>query len=487
MQRIAAQRAIRLKARVDLLDFESAQFKLEVGLDPRSSPHLRAKPQMYVRNYRWGNSPAVFPLDDFEALLQTLFSENARRSVEYINAALAGTAAEIPRTRLHELLKIWHELLPHRRLIATEASLVVSPFDGGSQYDADQMSDGERVIFYLIGQALIVREGAALIIDEPELHIHKAIMTKLCDALEFARPDCAFIYMTHDLEFAASRVGARKYALRNYFEGPKWDIELQPDDENFSEEAIARIVGSRRPILFVEGDSGSLDAALYRRIFDGWTVVPVGSCEVVIHSVASLKAHSALHRLDCAGIIDPDGREESELAALKHKAVHALAVAEVENLFLLRAVFVPLAMTYGHTSSAANSLADKLQASICTVAAADREAHAVRHAKRRVDREMKAVGLKAESLGGLLSEFSGAVSRVDICALHSEALANLDEALAKGADSVLQIYDNKGLLAEAAKLLSTSKKGLEEHIGRMLQAPHGEPFRGALMASLPKP
>jgi hypothetical protein len=238
--------------------------------------------------------------------------------------------------------------------------------------------------------------------------------------------------------------------------------------------------------LFVEGDSGSLDAALYRRVFDGFTVIPVGSCEVVVHSVASLKAHSTLHRLDCAGLIDPDGRDQGELLALKARAVHALPVAEIENLFLLRSAFVPLAMTYGYTSAAANSLADTLQATICKAAAADREACAIRLTKRRVDRAMKSVGLEAKTLGDLQSEFSSAVSRVDISAIHAAALVKLDAAIAaKSADDVLQIYDNKGLLADAAKLLTTTKKGLEEHIGRMLRAPQGNDFRAALVALLP--
>lgn len=149
--RVAAQRAIKLKAHIDLIDFESAQFKLEVGVDPRGNEQVRANSVAHRLFHRWGQDPAVHPLNDFEALLQTLFAENARQAVEYKNAARAGATTEISQSRLDTLLEVWHELLPHRRLIATEASLVVSPADGASQYDADQLSDGERVIFYLIG------------------------------------------------------------------------------------------------------------------------------------------------------------------------------------------------------------------------------------------------------------------------------------------------------------------------------------------------
>lgn len=41
------------------------------------------------------------------------------------------------------------------------------------------MSDGERVIFYLIGQCLAVRENGIVVIDEPELHLNRALLNRL--------------------------------------------------------------------------------------------------------------------------------------------------------------------------------------------------------------------------------------------------------------------------------------------------------------------
>ena len=74
------------------------------------------------------------------------------------------------------------------------------------------MSDGERAIFYLIGQTLLADENILLIIDEPELHVHRSIMSKLWDELEAIRADCALVFITHDLEFAASRA-AQKFVI----------------------------------------------------------------------------------------------------------------------------------------------------------------------------------------------------------------------------------------------------------------------------------
>ena len=44
-------------------------------------------------------------------------------------------------------------------------------------YSASEMSDGERSIFYILGQVLSANENSVLIFDEPELHIHKSIMS----------------------------------------------------------------------------------------------------------------------------------------------------------------------------------------------------------------------------------------------------------------------------------------------------------------------
>ena len=107
----------------------------------------------------------------------------------------------------------------------------------------------------MIGQALTAAADSLLIVDEPELHVHRSIMSKLWDELEARRADCAFVFITHDLEFAAARV-AQKFVIRDYLPTPLWTIEAIPKDAGFSEETATLILGSRWPILFVEGEEG---------------------------------------------------------------------------------------------------------------------------------------------------------------------------------------------------------------------------------------
>ena len=60
-------------------------------------------------------------------------------------------------------------------------------------YHGKEMSDGERVALYAMGQCLCAPTGSILIIDEPELHLHSSIMQSLWDKLEEAQKTaCSF-------------------------------------------------------------------------------------------------------------------------------------------------------------------------------------------------------------------------------------------------------------------------------------------------------
>jgi hypothetical protein len=429
-------------------------------------------------------------LSDYETLLQALFGEETRESVKFRQAIKQGEMVEAPETCFDRLQGIWSNLLPHRKLVVLDAAVKIDPTDGvGSRYDATELSDGERVIFYLIGQTLMLSSECVLIIDEPELHVHRALMTKLWDALESARPDCAFIYITHDLEFASSRLAAQKFALHGYSAepGPRWDIEELPTNiAGIPEEIICRIVGSRQPILFVEGDSGSEDISVYRRVYPLHTVIPVGSCDAVISSVGAFRAHNSLHRVSCCGIVDADHRTPSEIASLQAMGVFATPVAEIENLFLLPDVFPALAQTLGFDPDVAAEIARQLGDRILATAGRDVAAFALRYSKRRIDRSLKSIGFASKNAVDLSAEFTSRIAAIDPARIHADASQRLYASVEnRNVEAVLDIYDNKGLLGQAATLFGMGSKGLQEHIGRMLRAPQGQVFQDAVRAKLP--
>lgn len=285
--------------------------------------------------YKWGDEKsATYFLNDFDKLMVYLFSEEIDANAQYAHLSRNSTKREEPPiTKLSRLKEIWENLLPHRELIIGGAK-VETKIKGEkvNSYNSSEMSDGERVIFYLIGACLSAPENGVIIIDEPELHIHKSLQYPLWKSLENIRKDCLFVYITHDVEFASSQTDAVKIWLKN-FNGTSWEWEEISKEEGFPEDLLLEIMGSRRKVIFVEGESGSYDLSLYRILFPNHLIIPRGSCTKVISDVKALKKLPNLHHLDIIGIIDRDRRVEEEITSLQRDGIYVLPVAEIENLF----------------------------------------------------------------------------------------------------------------------------------------------------------
>ena len=142
-----------------------------------------------------------------------------------------------------------------------------------------ELSDGERVIIYLIGQVLSVEPNFILIVDEPEIHIHKSIINPLWDELEKLRDDISIFYITHDLDFAKERFGSKKLWIKSFDGKENWDFdEIDFDNNDEFNQIHFEIMGSRKPVLFVEGEKGSLDYKIYSKLYDKFTIIPLKSC-----------------------------------------------------------------------------------------------------------------------------------------------------------------------------------------------------------------
>jgi len=483
VHRIAAHRSLNLNPAVVPPSLEVATNRLRFGYDQGNFKHKRG--------HRFQSKPETAMLSDFDHLLSALYAENNDVSIAYRQDCIAspGGNAAPPPAKIDKLKAIWETILPHRELVILGGNIKTKTKDEApEEYDASEMSDGERVIFYLIGQALMAQSDTVLIFDEPELHINKSVLARLWDEIESSRPDCAFLYITHDVEFATSRHAATKYALRAYHKVPSesWDISIIPDEAEIPDDIVATIIGSRRPVMFVEGDGGSLDSALYRRVYGGFTVIPVGSCDQVIHTVASFAARSELHRIGCAGIVDADGRTDAEATYLAALGVYRLPVSEVENLLLLPNVFLAIAEAVKFENADALSKLDDLKTFVFAEANGQIDAICLRYTRRRIDAEMKKIGLTSSDVAGLVQEFQTATNSVSPNAIFDEVKENLQNAIdQKNYELVLQYYDNKGLLSEVAKKVGYNQKSLEEFVGRALRSKDESKLHAALIAYLP--
>ena len=174
--------------------------------------------------------------------------------------------------------------------------------------------------------------GAIVIIDEPEIHLHRAVQGVLLDKIEEARPNCTFIYITHDLDFAATHHGR----------ATMWLKELNSTNglggtpgTGMPDALLFQVLGSRRPLLFVEGDETSYDSAIYTAGSPKEMAVPRQSCEKVVEAAGVDERPVRVRNLSVRGLVDRDRRGDEEVDALRADGVLVADVAEVENLLCL--------------------------------------------------------------------------------------------------------------------------------------------------------
>jgi hypothetical protein len=491
VHRVGAHRSLELPDTFSVNSYENAENQVLAG-----TPGHNFQASF---DQKWRHNPATKLVSDFQNVVQAMLADKARTAEAFSERHRIDPTSTQVDSKCDVLVRTWERLLPDLKLIIGNGKVTVRAPDGAT-YSADQLSQGERVMFYLLGQCLIARPDSVIIVDEPELHIHKAILLQFWDLIETYRKDCIFLYLTHDLEFAASRRGATKVAIRQFINTtvkvPKradqvvsqWELEALPADTEFPEIVVSRILGSRRRILFTEGDVDGLDASICRRVYAQFTVVPIGSCEHVIHSVTSFNNHSTLHRIGCAGVIDADDRKVDETVDLAKRGIHSLPVSEVENLLLLPDVVIALAVLLGCSASEAQQRLQAIQAMVFATAQRGTTRFAVDYARRRIDREMKKIGLNAIDAPMLDSQFRSSIASINVTPTVADAQNKLTTAITQqNYVGVLALYDDKGLLAQAAPIYGLkNRSALEQLVARYLSSDKGVDLRTALIAAMPQ-
>lgn len=274
---------------------------------------------------------------EFGVVLKNLLADNIsagntyrKKSIELIKN---GEQLEKPNlTNLDVTFQIWNSLIEHRVIDCEDGINITAKSDDGRSYPAIQMSDGEKVMLYLIGQVLQAPENGFIVVDEPEMYLHKTILKKLWDILEKQRQDCLFIYLTHDLDFATSRATAKKIWIKSFTHPDNWEIEDIPTDE-IPQTLLFELLGSRKNILFCEGQKGSIDEKVFSILFPDLTIMPVGSCFDVINHTKTFNKLTTVNTT-AIGLIDSDHHDTSRLDSLKDEKIYNFSISEVENLFL---------------------------------------------------------------------------------------------------------------------------------------------------------
>lgn len=299
------------------------------------------------RTLPYMRSDAVSQLDKLSYML---FADEFSSLLEYkqnLQSVNAEKKTFVP-TRFDRLRKIWRRLFQGSDITLVNGRLNFTNRSGYTPVGVTSLSQGEKTTLYYVAASLYAPSGAAVFVDNPSLFIHPSILQPLWDSIERMRPDCTFIYSAVEPDFVASRSNNVCLWVKNFNADKKvWDYDML-NSENLSEQIFLELAGSRRPVLFTEGDAThSIDKRLYTLVFPEYNIRPLGSCNKVIETTRSFNDLKYLHHLESVGIVDRDRRTSKEVEYLRQKNILVPEVAEVENIFLLEGVIKAVAIDRG--------------------------------------------------------------------------------------------------------------------------------------------
>lgn len=269
--------------------------------------------------------------EDLNNVFKSLVEEDNECRCKFYDSYDDKNPTHKPPTTLQKVIEIWNRLLIHRKLSYTEGYITVIP-ENGYEYDFMDLSDGEKAIFYYIAHVLLAQEKSYIIVDEPENHLHLALVAKLWDTLELEREDCQFIYLTHNLEFANTRTNSKKIWMKSFTAPATWDMQEIESNTDIPQVLYMELLGSRKAILFCEGKKTSYDINLYSRLFPNYLVIPVDGHMQVINFTRAFNASTSIHGNHAIGIIDGDFHTEAQKSKWESEHIYCVEAQEVENI-----------------------------------------------------------------------------------------------------------------------------------------------------------
>ena len=406
----------------------------------RRSSGERRRNQFPDSSARWNDE---FQVDDIEILMFDLVAMNDdlnRRVADFCKEGDPNKAKEISPRQIYELfgessLEQINKLLKSggfmTQLEYTSAQGFRARHENGAIFGIEQMSDGERNAMIMASQVITAERGCVLLIDEPERHLHRAIIVSFLKALFEHREDCVFIISTHEVALPAAIPDAEVLMLRSCQWGTEdcksWDAVHLDSTSRLPEELKLAILGSREKILFVEGESTSMDCPIYTALFPDISVRPMGDCKEVIRAVRVLRKTQDRHHIEVFGLIDLDNRTDENVAELEDDGIFALDVYSVEGLYFCSEVIEAVALQQAEILDGrdADQLIKVAEDEAFKVICGDENKLAERMARYRRDRRILLNLADGESMEGKTEE-SACLS---INTVYHEALSEYHNAV----------------------------------------------------------
>jgi len=293
-----------------------------------SSPDIRIRPISGTSR----NERAIYALQAAEVQYRVQAANEIEVEGAVSSAIVRLQSKSSPLDRVNRLLQ--QANLPVRTII--DSGELKAARDGNI-YSISQMSDGERTALILIADAIAAKPASVFLIDEPELHLHRAIIVPLLSALLAERSDCTMVISTHELALANSHPKSPIILVRSCTWNGRipsaWTIDVLRSSESIPDDLRIDLLGSRQTILFIEGTSSSRDQPLYATLFPKVSLRHRSSCMDVRRAVVGLRQVEAFHHARAFGLVDNDSMDDAYKNKLLAEGVYALSVFAVESLY----------------------------------------------------------------------------------------------------------------------------------------------------------
>lgn len=488
VHRIGAQRNLNFNENIPLKNYSEAEDLVLYGNYGTNTGAYKEK-----KGARWGwreySKATTTLLNDYEDVLAALLAKNNNEEHKFFELCKnaeqkSEPLPKTPTTIIEKLQMLWNEVLPQRKLLVDDSKFYAAFEQDGTtvKYSANQMSDGERAVLYLAAQVLCVPENKTLIMDEPEIHLHRSIMNRLWMALESYRPDCLFIYITHDTQFAAMHSHADKIWIKEY-DGNNWKLE-KVDGDDLPEELLLDILGSRKNVLFVEGERNSFDTQLYTELYPNYHIVPCGSCTQVIARTKAFRNNPSLHDCEVFGIIDRDFRSDYEIEKYKEDHIFTINVAEVENLFVVEELVRMIALHMAKDPDTVfaevkkyvidERFAKQINGQICEATVAE------------IKYKLMCAEISKKNDTDAKSSLDAAIKGIDYDAIHTEQEQKFNDVL-KSADysEVIKVFNCKNISTSIGRFFEIDNKAYRQVVLGLLHGAKHNDIVDVLVPYLP--
>ena len=406
---------------------------------------------------------------DFERLTAIMLADEFRELMNYKTGLLLGEKDDFPKTKLDTTIKMWQEVFPRNKVLRQNGKILFSNEGNDDQYPLLRLSDGEKTVLYYIGATLYAPAGAVILVEDPETFIHPSITATLWNVIEEMRHDCTFIYSTHDVDFAASRIDNTTIWVKAFDPAAlTWDYEVIKQGQSLDDGIYLDLLGSRKPVLFIEGDAThSIDSRLYPLIFPEFTVKPLGSCDKVIETVRTFGSLQQLHHLDGRGIVDRDRRTKEEVQYLRKKNILVPNVAEVENIFLIEGVIRAVAR---HNHKNEHDVASRVKQNIIQLFNHELREQALQHVRHRVKRTVETkIDMKFRNINALEDHMTDLVNEIKPRAMYERMCRDFHDMINDANyGKILQVFNQKNMLGDCNVAQLCGYKSKDDYIKGVL-------------------